>query len=270
MTLVPWPHTIIADPPQQRPARHPGASPSIKLYCLPYAGASASVFVRWKRRLPAWIEVSPVELPGRGRRLGEPLEETLPALLDRIAGDVRPEPGQRFALFGHSLGALLAFELARRLEARGLEPAVVFVSGTRSPGARDTDRFVALSTDDELRAELTRLAGTPPSVLADPELMQLVLPVLRADFRVAGSYVSDATRRIRAPLVALGGADDETTRDELAAWREHGESEFELHVLPGGHFFIHHEEPALLAIIEQRLRHAAELLRREASATSEL
>ena len=227
---------------------------SLRLYCLPYAGSSASVYVRWKRRLPGWIEVVPVELPGRGRRLSEPLATTVPAVLDRIASDVRPEPGHPFALFGHSLGAILAFELGRRLEQRGSSPAVVFVSGTRAPGSRDLECYAAAQTDAELRAELERLGGTPPSVLADPELMALALPVLRADFGVAGSYVGEPGSTLRAPLVALGGASDETTRDMLAAWREHTESEFAMHVLDGGHFFIHQSEGDLLAIVEQRLQ----------------
>ena len=242
---------------------------SLRLYCLPYAGSSASVYVRWKRRLPAWIEVVPVELPGRGRRLGEPLETTVTGVLDRIERDVRPVPGQAFAVFGHSLGAILAFELGHRLESSGFAPAVVFVSGTRAPGCRDLERYASAQSDAELRAELERLGGTPASVLADPELMELALPVLRADFRVAGSYgassrtdgsamtssrVGEPQRKLRAPLVALGGASDETTRDMLAAWRDHTESEFAMHVLPGGHFFIHTSESELLMLVEQRLR----------------
>lgn len=230
-------------------------APSLRLYCLPYAGSSASVYVRWKRRLPAWIEVVPVELPGRGRRIGEPLQTTVAGVLDRIASDVRPEPGQPFALFGHSLGAILAFELAHRLEQRaGLFPALVVVSGTRAPGSRDLERYAAAQSDAELRAELERLGGTPASVLADAELMELALPVLRADFRVAGGYVGEPDRKLRAPLVVLGGAADDTTRDKLAAWREHTDSEFALHVLSGGHFFIHQSESDVLAILEHRLR----------------
>jgi surfactin synthase thioesterase subunit len=212
------------------------------------------MYVRWKRRTPAWIDIVPVELPGRGRRMNEPLEVTVSGVLDGIARDVRPEPGQPFALFGHSLGAILAFELTRRLECSGLSPAVLFVSGTRAPGSRELTRYAALQSDAELRAELERLDGTPASVLADAELMQLALPVLRADFQVAGSYRGSSERTVRAPLVALGGADDETTGDGLSAWREHTESEFSLHVLPGGHFFIHPREAELLAIIEDRLR----------------
>lgn len=225
------------------------------LYCLPYAGSSASVYVRWKRRLPSWIEVIPVELPGRGRRMLEPLAVTLPALLDRIARDVCPEPGQPFAVFGHSLGAIVAFELAVRLEARGQGPSLVFASGTGAPGVRDGERFAALKTDAELRAELLRLDGTPEHVLADPELMELMLPVLRADFQIAASYTATPGRTLRAPLVALGGASDPTTSTEaLAAWREQTHGDFAMHVLPGGHFFIQSEESALFALLEQHLR----------------
>jgi len=226
----------------------------VALYCLPYAGASASVYVRWKRHLPSWIEVKPVELPGRGRRMGERLETSLPAVLDGIMAEVAPQPGQSFALFGHSLGALLAFELTRRLETQGRAPLVLFASGTRSPGDRDNERFAALSTDAELRAELLRLDGTPASVLAEPELMQLILPVLRADFRVVHGYASDSSRLIRSPLVALGGDSDETTPEQMAAWRQHTRGEFVQHVLPGGHFYIHPQEPRLLGILERELR----------------
>jgi surfactin synthase thioesterase subunit len=229
-------------------------SARVSLYCLPYAGSSASVYVRWKRRLPAWIEVVPVELPGRGWRMAEPLEVALPALLDRIAPDVRPEPGRPFAVFGHSLGAIIAFELAARLEHEGRMPSLVFASGTSSPTARDRERFAALRTDAELRAELQRLDGTPAPVLADPELMALMLPVLRADFQIAASYAGDARQTLRAPLVALGGSDDPTTTSlTIAGWSAQTRGEFAMHMLRGGHFFIHSEENALFALLEQHL-----------------
>lgn len=248
------------------------AQPRISLYCLPYAGASASVYVRWKRRLPAWVEVLPVELPGRGRLMREPPRVTLPALLERIAPDVRPDAGRPFAIFGHSLGALIAFELAVWFEARGRTPAVVFTSGTCSPEARDRERFAALKSDDELRAELLRLDGTPAQVLADPELMELALPVLRADFQLAASYAGSAGRVLSAPLVALGGADDPTASSAaIASWRDQTRGEFAMHLLPGGHFFIHQQEAVVLSLIEQRLRAAvpqlpSERLARQGSA----
>lgn len=231
----------------------------VPLYCLPYAGSSASVYVRWKRRLPAWIEVVPVELPGRGWRMAEPPALTMPDLLDRIEREVRPEPGHPFAVFGHSLGAIIAFELAARLEGRGQGPSLVFASGTSAPGSRDRERFAALSTDEELRAELLRLGGTPAHVLADAELMQLMLPVLRADFQIARSYAGSG-HVLGAPLCVLGGAADPTTSTQaLAGWREQTRGDFALHVLPGGHFFLQQEERALLGLIEQHLAGVATL-----------
>jgi surfactin synthase thioesterase subunit len=232
------------------------AAPRIALYCLPYAGSSATAYVRWQQRLPSWIQVLPVELPGRGRRINEPLEVTLPALLSRVLPEVDPSPTQPFAIFGHSLGAIVGYELALRLEARGRTPAVVFASGTGSPANRDRERFAALKTDAELRAELGRLDGTPRSVLESEELMALALPILRADFQLAASYV-DSGRALRAPLVALGGQDDPTTSNEaIAGWRDQTSGDFSMHMLPGGHFFIHEQAALLLTLLERHLRAA--------------
>lgn len=213
--------------------------PAVRLYCLPYAGASAAVYAKWKRRLPGWIEVAPIELPGRGRRLGEPLETTFSGLLGHVIEGVRPALGQPYAVFGHSLGALLAFELSHHLsQTQAPEPLVVFASGTHAPSRRDAERFARLDSDDELKAELVRLGGTPAHLLEEEELMALTLPILRADFRVAGDYRAAPGRRIRAPLHVLAGTEDTTTPETLGAWREHTLGPFELTVLPGGHFFV--------------------------------
>lgn len=227
---------------------------SIKLFCFPYAGASAAVYVKWKRRLPEWIELVPVELPGRGRRMSEPLQTTLPGLLAAVVSQVQPQQGQPYALFGHSLGALVAFELGLQLMSQlGPQPLQVFATGAHAPSRRDAQRFAGLSTDDELRAELIRLQGTPAPVLEDAELMALMLPVLRADFQIAGSYACPAGRRLRAPLHVVAGTEDTTTPDTLNAWREHTEGEFLLSMLPGGHFFLQAQEAELLQLVEQTL-----------------
>lgn len=228
---------------------------AMKLFCFPYAGASAAVYARWKRRLPAWIELASVELPGRGRRMKEPLQTTFEGLLAAVALQVQPHPGQPYALFGHSLGALLAFELAaQRMRQQAPEPLVVFATGTPAPCRRDAERFTRLHTDAELRAELVRLQGTPACVLEDAELMALTLPILRADFQSAGSYVCPPGRRIQAPLHVVGGMEDTTTPETLNAWREHTQGEFELSMLPGGHFFLQSQEAELLQLVERRLR----------------
>jgi surfactin synthase thioesterase subunit len=230
---------------------------SVLLFCLPYAGASAAVYSKWKRRLPGWIEVVPVELPGRGRRLSEPLETTFSGLLAHVAQQVKPPAGQEYALFGHSLGALLAFELAHHLErTRAPEPLVVFATGTHAPSRRNEERFARLDTDAELEAELVRLGGTPEHVLQNEELMTLILPILRADFRVAGNYRCTLGRRICAPLHVIGGTRDTTTPETLGAWREHTNGEFDLSWLSGGHFFVQTHESELLGLLEQRLARA--------------
>lgn len=230
---------------------------SLSLFCLPYAGASASVYTRWKRRLPGWIEVVPVELPGRGRRLREPLEQTFSALLAHVVAEVEPALPQRYAVFGHSLGALLAFELAHHLaRAHAPEPLVVFATGTHAPSRRDAERFARLNSDAELKGELARLGGTPGHVLENAELMELTLPILRADFQVAADYRCTPGRRIRAPLCVIGGTEDSTTPETLGAWGDHTEGELDLRLLPGGHFFVQTHESELLGLIEDRLARA--------------
>ena len=187
--------------------------------------------------------------------MGERLETTFAGLLAQVEGLVQPAAGAPFALFGHSLGALVAFEVAwRRWLAGSSAPLVVFAAGTHAPSRRDPERYANLTSDAELRTELERLDGTPASVLADEELMALTLPILRADFQVAADYDCSSERRIGAPLHVFAGSEDATTPETLGAWRQHTHAAFFLNVLPGGHFFVHQQEAALLALIEGRLR----------------
>lgn len=224
----------------------------MKLFCFPYAGASATVYARWRRCLPGWLEVKPVELPGRGMRFGEPLQSGLDALAGQLADELRPATGGRYALFGHSLGALLAFEVAHRLAAGpGGAPLGLFVSGTHAPSRRDAARYAGLRTDRELIAELRRLNGTPPEVLDNPDLLALALPVLRADFALCADYRYRSRPPLDCALHVFGGTEDETTPDTLGAWREETRSDFSLDILEGGHFFIHPREAQVLGLIQR-------------------
>jgi surfactin synthase thioesterase subunit len=158
------------------------------------------------------------------------------------------------------MGAVLAFELAFSLESavRGapragarphgppLEPLIVFASGTDAPSRRDPNRYRELDTDEAIVAELERLAGTPAAVLADAELMELALPILRADFAACAAYGAGRERRIRCPIQVFGGALDTTTPDGLGGWRDHTSGECSLRMFSGGHFFIHEELDQLL------------------------
>jgi surfactin synthase thioesterase subunit len=186
--------------------------------------------------------------------MSEPLRTTLAGVLDAVAGEVLARAGHPFAFFGHSMGAIVAFELAHQLQSRGAElPAVVFASGAQAPSRRDPERFAKLQSDAELVAELERLRGTPASVLADAELMQLTLPVLRADFQVLHGYACAAERQIRCPIEVMAGRTDDATPESLAAWRAHTEGDFFLNVLPGGHFFIHERIDEVSSLVQRRL-----------------
>ncbi|MEV0001657.1 alpha/beta fold hydrolase [Micromonospora sp. NPDC050980] len=222
----------------------------VLLFCLPYAGGSAMrVYGRWQRELPDSVEVVPVELAGRGARIVEtPLTsvdditaDVLPPVLDRID---RP-----YALFGHSLGALVAFELARRLEHLHGRPAThLFVSGHIPPQhPRPPGQYDYRLPDALFRERLRELAGTPEEVLAHDELLDLVIPVLRADFEAADTYRSRPGPRISPPLTVYGGADDpEAPPETLPDWAVLTTGRHEVRILPGGHFFLNDEQATVL------------------------
>jgi surfactin synthase thioesterase subunit len=217
----------------------------INLLCLPYSGASAMVYSRWRRALPAWLQVRPVELPGRGARMAEALQEQ------------RLTTSTPYALLGHSLGALLAFELAHELQALGCQPPLaLFACGTAAPTRRedyDGRRWREPKSDTELIDELRELQGTPEQVLANDELMSLTLPILRADFLLCGTYAYRQRPALRCPLHVLGGEDDRASDEQLRAWQHETQGSFSLQVFPGGHFFIPDHEPGVLAALTSAL-----------------
>ncbi|RWU21416.1 thioesterase [Pseudomonas alkylphenolica] len=226
---------------------------SVTLLCLPYSGASAMVYSRWRRKLPAWLDVRPVELPGRGTRMGEPAQTDLLALARQLASEQRLAASQPYALLGHSLGALLAFELAHELQALGCpSPLALFASGTAAPSRRedyDGGEWREPKSDAVLIEELRALNGTPEEVLANRELMSLTLPVLRADFLLCGRYVYRQRPPLHCPLHVLGGEDDRATDAQLLAWRQESLGDFSLEMFPGGHFFIHAHEDRVLGTL---------------------
>lgn len=235
----------------------------LNLLCLPYSGASAMVYSRWRRQLPSWLHLQPVELPGRGRRYAEPLHTDLRELARQLAQELRPTLNSPYALFGHSLGALLACELAHALRALGCpEPLALFASGTAAPTLRsEYDRgFAEPKTDAQLIEQLRTLNGTSEEVLANQELMSLTLPILRADFLLCGGYRPLQRPLLNCPVHVLGGKADRATSEQLIGWSKETHGGFSVDMLAGGHFFIHEHEARVLSLIKghlevQRRRH---------------
>ncbi len=228
----------------------------VQLLCLPYAGGSAArIYREWVGPLSGTARVMPVELPGRGARLGETLLTGVDALTDDALASVLPRLDGPYALFGHSLGALVAFELARRLEHRYGRPAVhLFVSGhgaPQDPGSLHNDYRLP---DEQFRARLRELAGTPEEVLADEELLDLFVPIIRADFEAADTYAYRPMPRLTCPLTVYGGTEDpEAPPEHLPGWSQHTTERCEVRVLPGNHFFLHHEQSSLLSGVAEDL-----------------
>jgi surfactin synthase thioesterase subunit len=231
----------------------PVQPPRVELLALPCAGASAAMYLRWRRLLPAWIRLVPVELPGRGSRLDEPPVETFDALVARLCDEQAQALPGRFALFGHSMGALLAYGMAQRWRAlRAPLPLALFVSGSPAPAHRDPARFAGRDHDDALVADLRRLGGTPEAVFESAELLRLTLDALRADYRVCASFRPAAAPPLPLPLHALAGRQDDFPAEHLQAWRHETGARFTLDWFDGGHFFLRaHEAPLIAALVRE-------------------
>lgn len=220
------------------PKPNPGAA--VRLFCFPYSGAAASIYYPWAEMLPPSIEVCPVQLPGHGTRLREPLATRLTPQVEALAAGLAPACDRPFAFFGHSMGALLSFELARHLRRQGKPgPIHLFVSGHGAPHLPDRNPPLHQLPDDQFVAKLRELNGTPEEVLRHQELLQLLIPVLRADFAVCETYVYQPEPPLDCPISAYGGlGDGYVNREELAAWQEQTTGRFSLRMFPGDHFYL--------------------------------
>jgi medium-chain acyl-[acyl-carrier-protein] hydrolase len=261
-------------PPPERWLAYREVNPRarLRLFCFPYAGGGASAYRGWASSLPADIEVCPVQLPGRESRLREAPFERPEPLLQAIANALQPYLDLPFAFFGHSLGAMLSFELARELRRRGgVLPQHLFVSGRRAPDVVRREEDIHDLPEPEFIAKLRELNGTPEEVLQHAELMRLLLPVLRADFAVNETYVYTEEAPLDVGISAFGGlGDEEVTRDDVAHWSRHGRAPFRLRMLPGDHFFVHSARDLVTECVARDLAelHGAASAPRPAGASS--
>jgi medium-chain acyl-[acyl-carrier-protein] hydrolase len=242
---------------------YPQPAATLRLFCFAYAGGGASAFRSWGAAMPADIEVWAVQLPGRETRLREPAIVRLQPLVEAVSQAIVPhcdscsDPfrNRPFALFGHSMGGLVSFEVARHLRRYyRLNPVHLFVSGTRAPQIPDPDPPIHALPQPDFLSELKQFNGTPAAVLENAELMELILPTLRADFELLETYTYQADLPLHCPISAFGGIEDlKVGREQLQAWQIQTTNTFSLHLLPGDHFFLHSARSRLLQQIVQHL-----------------
>jgi medium-chain acyl-[acyl-carrier-protein] hydrolase len=220
------------------PRPRPGAV--LRLFCIPHAGAGASVFRGWGDALPAEVEVCPVQLPGREQRMGEPAIGRMEPLVGELAREVAAAGDLPFAVFGHSNGALIGFELARLLRRQGLHgPLHLFASGRRAPDLPNPLADLTDLPDDEFLEGLVSLGGTPREVAEHPELLRVLLPLLRADVALNETYRFAEEAPLECGITVYGGVrDPKASRADVEAWRRHTAGPFTLRFFPGDHFFV--------------------------------
>lgn len=233
----------------------------LRLFCFPYSGAAASIFYSWSNMLPDSIEVCPVQYPGHGTRIGEPLVLDLEELVENAVDALLPFLDKPFAFFGHSMGALIAFEFTRKLRNQGQEkPVYLFVSGHNAPQLPDEQEQLHKLPENEFIERVRKLNGTPEDVLQNDELRELVIPILRADFQVSETYKYTIEPPLECPICACGGLEDPyTNREGLEAWKEQTSSHATTRLFPGDHFYLGGSKAMLLQVIAREINRIYQL-----------
>ena len=227
---------------------------SLRLFCFPYAGGGASIYRGWSTRL-SMAEVLPVQLPGRETRLKEAPYTNARSLVRAMGRALLPYLDRPFCFFGHSMGALLAFELAREIRREyALSPRHIFVSGRRAPTTARQNKIIHNLPEKDFIESLRELNGTLPPALEHLELVQLLLPMLKADFAICETHEYQPEEPLNCSISAFGGLEDtHVRREHMESWREQTTGDFKLRMLPGTHFFVHESQDVLLQILFREL-----------------
>ena len=233
----------------------PNPQASLRLFCLPYAGAGASIFNHWVKQLPTEIELCAIQSPGRENRLTESPLTRIKELVNLLVPDLKPYLDRPFALFGHSMGALLSFEITRELRRRNYPlPIHLFVSGRNAPQLLDLQPPIHRLPDDRFIEKIENFNGTPEAVWQDKKLVEQILPILRADFALLETYFYANEPPLDLPITAFGGLkDSQVEQVKLAAWKHQTTANFTLQMFEGDHFFLHSAHQKLLPAISAQL-----------------
>ena len=236
---------------------HPTPTARMRLVCFPHAGGSASYFFPLSRALAPEFDVYAVQYPGRQDRRSEPFVDNIDDMADEVFAALEPLTEAPMALFGHSMGAVLAFEVSRRLESlAGRRPALVFVSGSRAPSRYgDDEPDKGPGGDKVLVDEMRELGGTDPRLLNDPEMLAAILPAFRNDYRALQEYRRETDAGINAPIIVMTATDDpKTSLADARAWHEHTTGGGDVHTFSGGHFYLEKQPQKVIEVITQKLR----------------
>lgn len=231
------------------------AAPKLRLYCFSYAGGSAHAYASWQQALGPEIEVRAVQLPGRGARMGEAPYVDMAELVLALGDLLTRQDRTPFAFFGHSMGALVALELARFCARHAMAmPRHLVVSGCTAPAQRNSGRKLHTLSDDALIDALRDYDGSPPEVLAHRELMELLLPMIRADFQLIEQYTYRPGRQLAVPMTVLvGDSDAHATQESAPLWQNETTGRCTVHSFQGGHFFINTDRTAVLDCLKASL-----------------
>ena len=227
----------------------------MRAFCFPYAGGGASIFRKWPGLLPETIELIAIQPPGRETRFVEPLSTDLHASAVAVADAMRPWLDLPFVIFGHSLGTLLGYQTAVELRRRGLgQPALLCMSGRGAPHLEKQRCERHLLPHDRFVEELRDMQGTPDEVLASEELMELLVPILRADFALNASYDPGNQPPFDCPLVAYGGTTDvDVAHADLHSWQRYTNRSVDVRMFEGGHFFVDTSREQVLSTFREDL-----------------
>jgi len=228
----------------------------IKLFCFPYAGGSSVIYEKWRRKLDPSIEFIPMEYAGRGKRFKAPFCENIGEMVEDAFHTIKEHfDGTSYSFFGHSMGALVAYELSHKLKQMDyVTPTHIFFSGKTSPHLTDSHKTIHALEDAEFKKELFKLGGTPMEVLVNTDLMNIFLPILRADFKAVEEYnYSEKMNVLDCDFTIFFGKEDNLTMNKIEEWQQHTKKKCTFIEFPGGHFFIAEHAEEIVNVINNTL-----------------
>lgn len=228
----------------------------MKLFCLPYAGGSSVIYTTWKNYVDSSIELCPIELAGRGKRFQEPLYNTIKEMVEDVYEQIKDDiEKDSYAIFGHSMGSIIAYELCHKLEEKNTrKPVHVFFSGHKAPSIIKDDEIIHDLPDEEFKNKLIELGGTPKEFFESKELCDMFIPIIRADFKAVENYTYNSSNdKLNINISVLYGKKEEMTMNEILQWRNHTNGETKIYPFEGDHFFINDNSQNIVNIINHTL-----------------